>query len=317
MATEKRLSEGGKNTQCTICGGEHWVFLRQGRDWLGPNGKTKFKLSRCVSCGHIMQTPPPSNTELREAYSEEYAHYRPAWKESRWPLWRILRELTTWRRLRRLRRYGKGHKLLEVGSGAGDFLYAAHRSGWEVRGVEYNEKSAESLRTELGLDVRTGELRPGLWNASEFDVVALWNVLEHVPNPLETLRLASSYLKMEGSLFLQFPTHDATEHEKWFGEHWILLDLPRHLNFFARDSLSALCGKAGLELTIFKTPALDVGWCYLASGCNYILHAETGLQRILRSIAVGARGILALPKMTLQAWQGHGTEAFAIAVKKQ
>lgn len=317
MATEKALPEESKHTQCIICGGEQWAFLRQGRDWLRPDDEVKFKLSRCISCGHVMQTPPPSNAELREAYSEDYVHYRPAWEEPGWPFWKILRELTTRRRIARLKDYGRGRKLLEIGSGAGDFLYAAHQAGWEVRAVEYNEKSAEALREGLGLDVRTGELRPGLWNEGEFDVVALWNVLEHVPDPLDTLLTATSYLKPGGSLFLQFPTHDATEHEKWFGEYWILLDLPRHLNFFARDSLSMLCSKAGLELTAFKTPALDAAWCYFASSCAYILHARNRPQWLLRAITAGSRGVLALPKMALRAWQGHGTEAFAIAVKKQ
>jgi SAM-dependent methyltransferase len=292
------------------------VFLRQGRDWLHPDEEVKFKLSRCVSCGHVMQTPPPGDAELRKAYSEDYAHYRPAWNESGWPFWRVLRELTTWRRIRRLKRHGKGHKLLEVGCGAGDFLFAAHRAGWEVSAVEYNGKLAESVRTELGLDVRTGELRRGTWKEGEFDVVALWNVLEHVRSPLDTLATASSYLRDGGLLFVQTPTLDATEQEKWFGEYWVLLDLPRHLNFFARGSLSTLCSKAGMEMTVFETPALDTAWCYSASSFSYILHAEGRTQAILRSIGVGARAVLGLPKMAVQAWRGHGTEAFAIAVKR-
>lgn len=315
MATERTRTEDAECTRCTICGESRWSFLRQGRDLLRPESEMKFELSRCMSCGHIMQTPPPTDEELRKAYSADYAPYRPAWKESGWPLWKILRALTTWRRMQRLKRYGKGRKLLEVGSGAGDFLYAARKAGWDVRAVEYSDELAETLRTELNFDVRAGDLKPGLWKEGEFDVIILWSVLEHVRDPLETLLIVNSYLKPGGLLFLQIPTAYGIERGKWFGQHWVLLELPRHLNFFGEESLSRLCGEAGMDLILFKTPMLETMWCYLASTCNCFFNATTP-QEILRSVLAGVRAILTLPVMALQASPAHGTEAFAIAVKK-
>lgn len=262
-----------------------------------------------------MQTPPPSDKELRTAYSANYAPYRPAWKEPRWPLWKILRELTTWRRVRRLKRYGEGRKLLEVGSGAGDFLYAAHHAGWEVKAVEYSDSLADTVRAELGFDTRAGELKPGLWKESEFDAVVLWSVLEHVRDPLETLVTARSYLRPGGFLFLQIPTQYGILYGKWFGQYWALLDLPRHLNFFSKESLSQLFGKADMELIVFKTPTLDTAWCYYASSRNYFLQAKGYLQK-LRALLKGIRALLALPDAVLQACQARGTEAFALAIKR-
>ena len=191
---------------CTVCGGDQWSFVREGCDLYQPNDDATFKLYRCLSCGQIMQNPLPTSAQLSKAYSAEYAPYRPAWKESGWPLWKILRELTTSRRLRRLRRYGKGSKLLEVGCGAGDFLHAVHRAGWDVKAVEYSDALADALRTELGFDVRTGDLTPGLWENGTFDVVALWSVLEHLSNPLEALVTTCSYLRVGGVAFIQIPT---------------------------------------------------------------------------------------------------------------
>lgn len=316
MATERTWVKDAERAQCTICGENRWSFLRQGRDLLRPEEQTNFKLSRCRSCGHVMQTPVPSKETLRKAYSTEYEPYRPAWKQTGWPLWKILRELTTRRRMARLKAHGKGQKLLEVGSGAGDFLYAAHQAGWKVKAVEYNEKSAASLRSELGLDVRTGELRSGLWNEGEFDVVALWNVLEHVPNPRDVLDTACSYLKAGGLVYIGIPTLDATEQGNWFGQHWALLDLPRHLNFFGRASLSRICDQAGMDLILFQTPAIDSAWCYFASCRSYLLHSCSTPQKFLRLLIVGMRALFTVPFMTLRAKQAHGTEAFAIAVKR-
>jgi SAM-dependent methyltransferase len=230
-------------------------------------------------------------------------------------LWRVLREPTTSRRMRRLRRYGVG-RLLEVGCGAGDFLHAAHRSGWDVRAVEYSNTLAEALRTELGFDVRTGDLMPGLWENGAFDVVALWSVLEHLDNPLEALAITSSYLGAGGVAFIQIPTLYGVEQGKRFRQYWALLDLPRHLSFFGREGFSDLCDQAGLKLIAFETPLLETAWCYYASVGNYATHARGPVRRIVGAGALGLLSVLTLPAMTVRAWRGHGTEAFAVALKR-
>jgi SAM-dependent methyltransferase len=303
-------------SRCTVCGGDEWSFVRSGCDLYQPGDKTSFKLARCLSCGQVMQNPLPKAKQLSKAYSAEYAPYRPAWKQAGWPLWKILRELTTWRRMRRLRRYGAGTRLLEVGCGAGDFLRAAHHAGWDVRAIEYNSALVDALRTELGFDVRTGELTHGLWEGGSFDVVALWSVIEHLQNPGEALATASFYLQAGGVVFIQIPTVYGVEQGRIFEQYWALLDLPRHLSFFGRECLSDLCEKAGMKLIVFKTPLLETAWCYFASVCNCFNHAGKPTRRIVGTLSLAMLSILSLPYMAILAWRGHGTEAFAVAVKR-
>ena len=261
-----------------------------------------------------MQNPLPNADELSRAYSVEYEPYRPGWQEKSWPLWRIFRELTTMRRVRRLKKYATGSRLLEVGCGAGDFLYAMNRGGWELAAVEYSQSLADLLRSELGFDVRSGELTRGVWEPESFDTVVLWSVLEHVPDPIETLNTVAYYLKPGGTVFFQIPTVYGLRFGRRFGKHWHILDLPRHLNFFGKESLSMLCGKAGMKLTVFKTPLLDIGWCYLASCSNYA-NESMGWRRLMKLAILAPMIVLTLPYMAAQAWRGHGTEAFAVAVK--
>lgn len=220
------------------------------------------------------------------------------------------------RRILRLKRYAKGSKLLEVGAGAGDFLYAAHRAGWDVKAVEYSVPVAQTIREELGFDVHAGELRPGLWKEGQFDLVAFWNVLEHLRNPAESLVMAASYLKPGGCVFIQIPTLHGVELGTRFGRHWALLELPRHLNFFGRDSLSVLCAKAGLELVLFKTPLLEMAWCYVTSSHNYSKQLKEPLQQQARFAALVGIVFLSLPWLAVLSWRGHGTEAFAVAIKR-
>jgi SAM-dependent methyltransferase len=306
--------ERATDSRCTVCGEAEWSFVRMGCDLYQPNDQATFKLYRCLSCGQIMQNPLPTSDQLSKAYSAEYAPYRPAWKEAGWPLWKILRELTTSRRLRRLQRYGKGSKLLEVGCGAGDFLHAVHRAGWEVKAVEYSDALASSLRTELGFDVRTGDLVPGLWANGTFDVVALWSVLEHLSNPLEALKTTCSYLKPGGVAFLQIPTLYGVQQGRRFHQYWALLDLPRHISFFGREALADLCKKADMELIVFKTSLLETAWCYYASVSNYA-NLSRG-RRFVGAISLALFSVLSFPLMVVRAWRGHGTEAFAVAVKR-
>jgi SAM-dependent methyltransferase len=303
-------------SRCTVCDGNHWSFVRAGRDLYQPQDEVSFKLDQCLACGQVMQNPLPTPEQLGKAYSAEYAPYRAAWKESGWPWWKILRELTTRRRVRRLRRYGAGTKLLEVGCGAGDFLHTTHRAGWDVRAVEYSGALAEALRTELGFDVRTGDLRPGLWEDGSFDAVIMWSVLEHLRDPLGALVTACAYLRPEGSVFIQIPTLLGVKQGKRFQQYWALLDLPRHLSFFGKEGLADLCAKAGMQLIVFETPLLETAWCYFASVCNYANHCKNPLRRAAGVVSLTLLSILALPYIAVRAWRGHGTEAFAVAVKR-
>ena len=313
---DKQGPIGEPRTICVVCGGDQWAFVRGGFDLYRPDSGREFRLERCLHCGHVAQCPPPDDDTLRAAYSPGYVAYRPAWKQAGWPLWKILRELTTRRRVWRLKHYATGGRLLELGSGAGDFLYAAGRAGWDVKAVEYGKDSAEALRKELGLDVRSGELLPGLWEGGQFDVVVLWSVLEHVRNPLEVLKMASAYLRAGGTVLIQIPTSHGVELGRWFGEHWELLELPRHLNFFSKRSLAGLCDKASMDLNVFRTPLLDVAWGYLASSANYASRSKGAPLRRLRFAALAAMVLIGLPWLAANAWRGRGTEAFAVAIKR-
>ena len=262
-----------------------------------------------------MQNPHPGAAELAAAYAVEYAPFKPAWKETGWSLWRLLRILTVRRRMAALRKYCKGRTLLEVGCGAGDFLLAAHRAGWNVHAVEYNGKMVEALRNELHLDVRRGELAPGMWEESAFDVVAFWNVLEHVDDPIRNLQLAARYLRPGGVVLMNIPTRDVPESGRWFGDYWALLDQPRHLNFFGRDTLARACQRAGLQLEAFRTGLIEYGWSYFASSWRYAGRSGSKVRRALTFAGLGAISPLMLPYMSFKCLAGRGTEAFAVAVK--
>jgi SAM-dependent methyltransferase len=306
-----------EHSACLVCGGTEWFPVREGCDLCRPEYKKSFTLTRCSSCGQVSQNPIPDDRELDAAYSvsTDYVCYRPAWKESGWPVWKIFRSWTTSRRVARLKQHGTGHELLEVGCGAGDFMAAAHHAGWKVSAVEYNSIMAEMVRGEFGFDIRVGELAFGLWDDGHFDVVAFWNVLEHLQDPLRELLIAAHYLRPGGRVLLNIPSRQAAEQGQLFGQYWALLDLPRHIHFFDRATLSRLCEKAGLDVIVYETPFMQSAWCYYMSCWRWANRDGKKIARWPRFVAFAAGATLSLPYIALQARSKRGLEAFAVAVK--
>jgi len=301
---------------CPVCAASQWRPFRKGSDIRRPKEQSVLCIDQCQSCGHLMQNPLPSPDELSRAYAVAYAPYRPAWKEKGLSLWRFLRYLTDARHTHRLKKFAQGNKLLDVGCGAGDFIYAAHQAGWQVAAVEYNQTLARMLHSELNFDVHPGVLELGLWQPESFDAVTIWSVLEHVLDPAAFMKLAASYLRSGGTMLLQFPTAQGISHGRLFSGYWEILDLPRHINYFNRKSLSTLCDNAGLELKVYKTSFLDIAWCWCTSSINFANAATNRMSKFLRLALLAPAAILVLPYLALIAWRGHGTEAWTVATKR-
>ncbi|HEX6123279.1 MAG TPA: class I SAM-dependent methyltransferase [Ktedonobacterales bacterium] len=103
--------------------------------------------------------------------------------------------------LRRVLPGGQG-RLLDVGCGTGAFLAEAARLGWDVAGVELTAEAAALARELSGFEVRSGDICEGqVFPPHAFEVVTLWGVLEHVPDP-QALLLASMELLRPGGVVL-------------------------------------------------------------------------------------------------------------------
>ena len=94
-----------------------------------------------------------------------------------------------------------GARLLDVGCGTGDFLALARARGWQPTGIDLSARAA-ALARERGLDARTDW--EGL-SAGDFDAVTLWNVVEFLERPIETLRDVHRVLAPGGHVFIRTP----------------------------------------------------------------------------------------------------------------
>jgi SAM-dependent methyltransferase len=120
-----------------------------------------------------------------------------------------------------------------------------NQSNWDVYGVEVDAESVDFARRKLGLDVYHGTVDEPHFPDDYFDVVTMWDVIEHLHDPFETLLEIRRILKPGGKLIISTPnaySWDAT----LFGRYWIGLDFPRHLYVFSSITLGRLLKRANL-----------------------------------------------------------------------
>jgi 2-polyprenyl-3-methyl-5-hydroxy-6-metoxy-1,4-benzoquinol methylase len=186
--------------------------------------------------------------------------------------------------------------LLDVGCGGGRFLDHMRGLGWEVWGSEADPRGAEQARALLGGDRIYGDLLgDDRLPRDFFDAITLSHVVEHLFDPLATLRACLALLKPGGRLVVATPNLASLGHAR-FGEHWLHLDPPRHLQLFETSNLRELAERAGFEVQELRTPASTAHFLWQAST---LMARQGSLPRIdlsgaslalkLRSIAFWAR----------------------------
>lgn len=154
-------------------------------------------LVRCTACGTVLRNPREADDAIVETYAEEEAPTG--------ALDDLFREQVRFYtpRVRRLERLlGRTGSVLEVGSYVGAFLHAAQQRGWQAHGTDVNEQTNRFARGR-GCTVTTGALEDA--PVTRYDVVALWNCVDQLPDPAATLLHARARLDRHGIVALRIP----------------------------------------------------------------------------------------------------------------
>jgi SAM-dependent methyltransferase len=145
------------------------------------------------------------------------------------------------------RRTGARGRVLDIGCGDGKLLAALAARGFECTGTELNPRVREGLPAGIDVRVVTGGVTQAGLPAQAFDVVVLRHVLEHLPDPFETLHEVRRIIKPEGTLIIAVPNL-ASWQARRTREHWFHLDLPRHLYHFSPNTLGRALEHSGFRL---------------------------------------------------------------------
>jgi ubiquinone/menaquinone biosynthesis C-methylase UbiE len=141
-----------------------------------------------------------------------------------------------------------GGKALDIGCGCGELLLWLKNHGWsEVHGVEISRNAAK-LANEHGLNVFCGELQNTHYPDNYFDFISLIHVLEHMHDPMLTLKEISRILKSDGLLVVGVPNFDSYEN-KVFGKYQSFMEeVPRHLYHFSKRTMTSMLDKNGFAI---------------------------------------------------------------------
>lgn len=231
--------------RCCLCGSDQSELLYTRSDLaLGLPGE--FKVVRCSSCQLIYLNPRPTVDSIGYYYPPSYEAYSLVEVDELkgWSRWLGTMHLN--KRCNVVAKRKKGGRLLDVGCSNGRFLHHMRHFGeWERYGSELIPEVAEDGRSRYGLNIFTGTLEDASFDDHYFDAVTLWDVLEHVYNPAETLVEVSRILTDDGLLAFSIPILDSLG-GRVFGQYWVGYEVPRHLHIFTRETLDQMLEKAGL-----------------------------------------------------------------------
>jgi len=152
---------------------------------------------RCHGCGHRYVDPRPTQDEVARAYSIPAAY-------DDWLRASAAREAMWRRRADRVLGGVSAGRLLDVGAGIGTFLAIARDRGWVAEGTEVSTTAIAHARELYGLEIRKGSLEEAA-PPGPYDMISMWHVIEHVPDPVRTIRFCHGMLAEHGRIVLALP----------------------------------------------------------------------------------------------------------------
>lgn len=236
---------------CPICGSISIFFLQASWDdrygYLG-----RFTRMCCSSCGHAFLDCDLNPAQLGELYTNYYprrtfdlAQFKPQTEKGRLKVWFNGLNSSAFRGV------PKNVRVLDVGCGFGQSLGYHAARGCDVYGVEADE-NIRRVAEKFGFKVHVGLFDGSIYEAEFFDYVTMDQVIEHVTDPLLTLRSVARILKPGGTAILSTPNAGGWG-ARVFGRRWINWHAPYHVQFFSRRSMRIAAEQAGLMVAKVKT----------------------------------------------------------------
>ena len=257
----------GSAVSCALCGARKSRRLYT---------KFDYGIEKCRRCGLIYANPRAPEEKILARYTSEYFwnEYLPA---AGAPGGEVDLEFYDQRHasmLAWIRRHApRGQRMLEVGTGAGLFLKAAQRAGWDTAGLELSVEGSAFARDRLGLDVRTERAEAMSFPRASFDVAVMFDVIEHLFDPVAVLEATRRAVVPGGLLVVSTPNYNALS-RYILGRQWAVLSPLEHVYYFTQRTLTAMLRKGGWDGVVAERRFS--GWGVLETMNYRYTHAPEG-----------------------------------------
>lgn len=251
---------------CNLCGSDRFEVVLPALEAVDQALSERYRSSsddicrdqvvRCRDCDLVYINPRPPPESIHQGYAEAVDETYVSQAEGRLHAFRrIARQISRWKD-------PAGGRLLDVGAAAGFFLVAAREQGWKVEGIELSSWLAAWAKQHFDLTIHTTPLQEGQFPPDHFDVVTMFDVLEHVEDPKTTVRIVREVLKDDGLFVLSYPDYGSIFARLLQRRWWFLLSV--HLYYFTRQTIRRLLEENGFEVIAMQRlyPSLQLGYLF-------------------------------------------------------
>lgn len=293
--------KAGAIGRCPWCGAEaQAAFVARDRNReLSPQ---PFRYRRCPACATLSLVDVPE--DLSRFYPTSYYEL---------PHAQQLDGLVhaEEHKVRRIRAYVEPGRLVEIGPGAGVFAYAAKRAGFDVTAIEMDERAATHLRATIGVAaIHSDDPVAALADLPPSRAIALWHVVEHLPDPVALLIAAAENLEPGGVLAIATPNPQSLQF-RLLGARWAHVDAPRHLFLIPLDTLTRRLAAAGLRRVDFVSDDPG-GRHWNRFGWEYALRRRPAAGPAPRPVALAAVGLMLLLRRVERGLRGAAYTAIFV-----
>jgi len=241
-----------EHVRCNLCGADDAVVLHPSTIKRGKSGDWRafrcthsgygyhHTIVRCQQCGLVYSDPRPDGHDIIDTYQ---AVEDPLYLEEREG--RVLTFEHHLKPLERLTGPPDRRPLLDIGCYTGVFVEIAARHGWDAWGVEPSRWAVEHAQAQ-GLHVVQGTLETADLPEAYFDVVTLWDVIEHLTDPHEVIQQAHRLLK-PGGLIVVHTIDIESPFARLMGARWPWL-MEMHIYYFSRRTLRTMLEQCGFQV---------------------------------------------------------------------
>jgi len=211
---------------CILCQGNDLKLISE------KDSKSKGELIICVcnACSMVSQNPIPTEEQVEQYYATEYRQdYKQVFEPKLKHVYRA-GNLAFYRLGFLTKNNVTSGKLLDVGAGGGEFTYVSSQLGFDSAGIEPNIGYSNYARDQYQANVKTGQLADV---DDKFDVITMFHVMEHIPDPVKTFKKLYDLLNEDGSLFIEVPNIES------FSQSPTNTFFKAHIHYFSAITLIA------------------------------------------------------------------------------
>ena len=271
------------NANCLVCRKESSLYFHS-RDYNRKITPETFDYFQCKSCGLIFLSPIPN--DLGKYYPDNY-----------YSIPFSINGLAKAAQLERykidvVKKFAAGGRLLEIGPAYGSFIYLAKEAGFDAEAIEMDSNCCKFISDAMSVRViQSNDPYEALQQVDNYHVIALWHVIEHLPDPWKILEAIANKLLPGGILVIAAPNPKAFQF-RVLGRFWPHVDAPRHVNLIPLSLLDKQMQSYGLIKVWSSTTDKGTlgwntfGWVYFLTNLSNSRYGKTMLALIGRIVSI-------------------------------